>query len=77
MTWAILMRSRNRLDGYREWLDGTVDHPCRRRLFETRKEARSYIKEHYGYFSRPDLTAEPHGWKMPVPVRVEVQVIRT
>jgi hypothetical protein len=74
LAWAILMRSENKLDGYRQHFDGTTNHPCRRRLFETRKEAREFIKQHYAYFKRPDLRAEPHGWKMPLPVRVKVEV---
>lgn len=44
-------------------------------LFTTRSEARRYICERYGYIkTRPDLQAEPHGWKMPVPVRVAVEL---
>lgn len=44
--------------------------PC---LFMTRREAREYIKCRYGYIKhRKDLRIEPHGWRLPKPVRVEV-----
>ena len=43
---------------------------------KTRREAREWIKKHYGYISeRPDLQIEPHGWKMPVPVKVRVVLV--
>ena len=42
-------------------------------MFVTRREAREWIKKNYGYVAqRPDLQGEPHGWKMPVPVKVRV-----
>jgi hypothetical protein len=45
--------------------------PC---LFLTKAEATAYANERYGYIkTRPDLRAEPHGWRMPQPVRVAVQ----
>jgi hypothetical protein len=25
---------------------------------------------------RPDLRAEPHGWKMPIPVKVAIRIIK-
>lgn len=44
-------------------------------LFRTRSEAREWIEKEYGYLrTRPDLQAEPHGWKMPIPVRVVIGV---
>jgi hypothetical protein len=43
-------------------------------LFRTRREARAWIEREYGYIRRrPDLRAEPHGWRMPVAVRVEIR----
>lgn len=39
------------------------------KVFETRKDAREFIKEHC-----PDLTYKPHGWKVPVPVKVIISV---
>lgn len=40
-------------------------------LFRTRREAREFIKEHYGYIkTREDLRYL--GWRMPRPVKVTV-----
>ena len=62
--WAIVKRSVNRLDGDRGYLNGTVQHPSRTQLFDTRREARKFIESKYGYWrNRQDLRAEPHGWK--------------
>ena len=50
---------------------------CSPLWFWTRKEARAYIKERYGYIAgRPDLRAEPHGWKMPRAVKIRITVER-
>jgi hypothetical protein len=44
-------------------------------LFHTRKEARSWAKENYGYIlTRPDLRTDPHNWRMPRPVMVSVKL---
>lgn len=68
--WAIQWRSDSRLDGkvsHIMW-DGVYPY-----LFRTRREARALIQEKWGYIKRrPDLRREPHGWKMPRPVRVTV-----
>lgn len=68
--WAVLWRSVNRLDGVTEdwcWENGS---PL---LFKTRREARAYIKHEYGYIAtRPDLRAEPHGWRVPRALKVRV-----
>jgi len=70
--WGILWRSENRLDGKREFVTW---HECKPLLFRTRKEAREWIEQRYGYIRRsPDLQAEPHGWKMPKAVRVTVRI---
>lgn len=69
--WGCLWRSKNKLDGLREHLirDGGV--PA---LFRDRKSARAFIKSKYGYIlRRPDLRDEPHGWRLPMAVRVEVK----
>lgn len=69
MMWGILWRSQNRLDGKTERLVGGVP-PV---VFQYKREAASYIKEHYGYIAnRADLRVEPHGWRMPKPVRVRL-----
>ena len=81
MPWAILFSSCNALDGYNEHLGGAalISRPApfggyKKMVFATRKEARQYIADNYAYFSRDDLRAEPHGWKMPRAVRVRVHV---
>ena len=84
MPWAIKWRSENRLDGKQEYLIGRF---CRRgevpdfltgydrMVFRTREQARRYIHDGYGYIAkRKDLRAEPHGWKMPIAVKVKVTV---
>jgi hypothetical protein len=71
--WGVMWYSKNEMDGVRKhlmygWPDSTIV-PL---LFRTRKEAREYIKEKWGYIKdSPDLRVEPHGWRMPRAVRVE------
>jgi len=68
--WGVLWRSENKLDGRREHLMGRGGALP---LFKTREEARTHIKQNYLYIkNRPDLRREPHGWKMPIPVRVTI-----
>jgi hypothetical protein len=68
--WAVQWRSRNRLDGASEYFMWEYSHPL---LFITRREARAYIQSKYGYIStRPDLRAEPYGWRLPRAVKVSV-----
>ena len=70
MTWAALWHSNNRLDGLRESIIYENQIP---KLFPTRKEAREWIVLRYGYIkTRQDLRREPHGWRMPRAVKVEV-----
>ena len=72
--WALEWRSDCRLDGKVRHLIGEP-HLGMTRLFKTRREARDYREQNYGYFrSRPDLKAEPLGWQMPGGVRVDVTV---
>ena len=70
--WGAMWRSDNRLSGKTErllWMN-----PKRPALFDTRREAREWIAKGFGYIKdRPDLRREPHGWKMPVPVRVRIE----
>jgi hypothetical protein len=71
--WAILWRSNNRVDGKREHLRG--DGTGLPLMFTTRAHCRAYIRGVFGYIqSRPDLRAEPHGWKMPQAVKVLVSI---
>jgi hypothetical protein len=87
--WAIKWRSDNALDGKREHLIGRYGvkdaddglPPLSERegypvlVFKTRRAAAAAIKKHWGYIAeRPDLRREPHGWKVPVPVRVRVTI---
>lgn len=87
--WGILWHSRNLLDGERKSLVGNVCAPhgdghspikpagkAQTALtFRTKREAAAFIKQQFGYIAkRPDLRTEPHGWKMPRPVRVRITV---
>lgn len=70
--WGCKWISDSRLSGHCEHLlwDGRL--PL---LFPTRREARAYIKQRYGYIAtRKDLRSPPHCWKMPRAVRVTVSV---
>ena len=69
--WAALWRSKNLLDGERKHIINKDDFlPA---LFRTRREAREFIDQEYGYIrTRRDLREEPHGWKIPIPVRVKI-----
>lgn len=70
--WVVLHR-RNSL------LDGKVEHiqmsDCFPKFFHTRKEARSFIKEKFGYLkNRPDLRAKPHGIRAPIAIKATVTI---
>lgn len=46
---------------------------CLPLLFRTRKAARAFADERYGYIkTRADLRAPPHEWRMPTPVVVTI-----
>ncbi|MDP3740320.1 MAG: hypothetical protein Q8R02_23235 [Hyphomonadaceae bacterium] len=71
--WAIQWRSANRLDGYKTHL--MADETGLPLMFATRALGRAFAKKRYWFFrTRPDLTTEPHGWKMPRAVKVIVTV---
>lgn len=71
--WGIEWNSSNRLDGERRFIVMRDLCPA---LFKSRREARAYRDEKYGYIKgRPDLKAEPHGWTLPRIVRVECRVV--
>lgn len=73
--WAAEWHSNNRLDGDNRHILYENLFP---KLFHTRAEARLWIKEKHGYIaSRKDLRDEPHGWRMPQPVKVIVQKVST
>lgn len=68
--WAVEWHSKNRLDGETRYFMWAGETPL---LFRTRARARAHIVEEFGYIkTRLDLQAEPHGWKMPRAVKVEV-----
>lgn len=69
--WGLQWYSRNQLDGERRYL--LWDGPAKPLLYRTRREARADALKRYGYIkSREDLRAEPHGWRLPIPVRVVI-----
>jgi hypothetical protein len=73
MIWAAQWHSRNKLDGDNKHFlyEGYLP-----KLFRTRQQCRDYIKEKYGYISqRPDLRAEPHGWRLPQAVKVIITIL--
>jgi hypothetical protein len=58
-------------------LDGDVRHilyeNCLPVLRRTRSEMREYIEQKYGYIrDRADLRQQPHGWRIPQAVKVEI-----
>lgn len=68
--WAILWRANSKLDGHQEYFMWNLECPY---LFMTRREARKWIEDNYAYIrTRRDLKAEPHGWKMPKAMQVNV-----
>jgi hypothetical protein len=70
--WAILWQSSNILDGDRCHFVRDVTN-CNIMIFRTRHEARKEIWTRFGYIKdRSDLKSEPHGWKVPKPVRVRL-----
>ena len=71
--WAAQWQSYNRLDGDVKHILSENYLPM---LFRTRKEAREYIREIYGYIAkRPDLQDEPHGWRMPRAIKVKLEAL--
>lgn len=72
--WGVLWRSRNKRDGVTEHI---IFDNCIPLMYRTRQQARDTIKQRWGHLlDRGDLRAEPHGWRMPVPVRILVTVKR-
>ena len=68
--WALEWNSRSNLDGEQSHFMYENLLP---KVFKTRREARAWAKEKYGYIkTRPDLRAQPYGWRMPRPVRVRL-----
>lgn len=73
--WAGQWYSKNKLDGVTRHFLYSYGQPM---LFPTRRECREYIRLKYEYIkSRPDLQAEPHGWRMPRAVKIELVIVPT
>lgn len=73
--WAGLWQSKNKIDGSREHILCENTKP---QLFRTKKECKEWIDKRCGYIkNRKDLRSEPHGWRMPVPVRVKITYDKT
>lgn len=74
--WAILWRQTDlNLRGADSYLIGDADQFGKTRLFKTKKEAQENIKANFGYIAkRKDLRQRPHGWRMPVPIKVAVAI---
>ena len=71
--WGILWRQENKLEGRRQYLLYRDRMPY---LASTRMEARKIINFHWAYLNyRDDLRREPHGWKMPIPVKVRLEMV--
>ena len=73
--WAVKWRSKNQRDGENAHLlrepVGFV------KQFRTRSAARTWMLENHVYIKiRPDLQAEPHGWRLPEVVRIEIRELR-
>ncbi len=69
--WAAEWHSKNSLDGEKRFIINDTD--CLPALFRTRQQCRDFIQATHGYIAdRPDLQAEPHGWRIPQAVKVEV-----
>ncbi len=73
IAWGIKWRQKNKLDGVTEYIMGSGS--ILPRCFRIREDARSFVAENYSYIAkRPDLKAEPHGWKIPQVVRMKITV---
>lgn len=76
--WAPKWSQANKLDGPREHLILFTNGGKPLPLFKTRSACRDWINKHYGYIrDRKDLRQEPHGWRVPQAVRVEVREARS
>ena len=65
-----MWRSKNKKDGIRRHIiksDG---------VFYRKIDAAKYIEREYGYIRDwKNLRREPHGWRMPLPVRVRIEAV--
>lgn len=75
--WGIVKSSDNWLDGAREWFDPAWQNGLNMvpmpRMYVTRREAReACTRMRNDLKGRPDLQAQPHGWKMPRVCKIKV-----
>lgn len=69
--WAVKWRSANRIDGARQhFMSDTRGLPM---IFDTKHQAQAFIAGNYGYIAKRSRK-EPHGWKMPIAVRVTITI---
>lgn len=69
--WGLMWRSFNQIECLTLALMFDDGLPL---LFKTRAEARAFANKEYGYIrERKDLQTEPHGWKVPLPIRVRIE----
>jgi len=73
--WMSLFKSDNKLEGKTRRLirfDWKTGNPL---IFRTRRECRQWINERYGYIKfRGDLRKEPHGWRLPEAVKIQITI---
>lgn len=68
--WGVAWYSKNRLDGVTQYI---IHQDLVPKLFKTRKLAREWINNRFGYIRhRKDLRNEPHGWRLPRPIKLTI-----
>lgn len=73
--WAVEFRTESLRSGSKRFLVRKVPGQLLPSLFRTRQDARKFAEEQLGYIrKRPDLQAEPHGWKPPRVVKVKIAI---
>lgn len=75
--WMVKMRfnPKKNVDGVSEMLfwGGFWNPQGQKFLFRTKRECKAHIDRYWGYIkARKDLREYPHGWLLPVPVRVNI-----
>lgn len=71
--WCALWRSECKLDGKSEHIIRVNLVPV---IFKTKRQCKAWIDEHYRYIKiRKDLRGEPHGWRLPKPVKIVVRIL--
>lgn len=74
IVWGLIWHAENKMDGVNRHI--IFDAVGKVKTARTRREIRDYAQERYGYIKRrPDLRAEPHGWRFPQPVRIRITEI--